>query len=139
MSALILQRSGLGLLIGKFCHFLTVLSAYDRSAFSFPDVNFSNCQWVFTKLGVCIDVVEICFGIAVGQILSILTEFSAHDTSMFSFLDDNLSKYQWIFTKLDMCIDIMDICFGIGNGRTLSIFDSYLPAIRPYFTFRTIT
>ena len=37
---------------------------------SFPDDNLSKCQWIFTKLGVCIDIVEIWFGIANGQISS---------------------------------------------------------------------
>ena len=41
------------------------------SVFSFPDDNLSKCQWIFTKLGVCIDIVEIWFGIVNGQILSI--------------------------------------------------------------------
>ena len=39
--------------------------------FSFPDDNLSKYQWIFTKLGVCIDIVEIWFGIANGQISSI--------------------------------------------------------------------
>ena len=41
------------------------------SVFSFPYDNFSKCQWIFTKLDLCIDIVEICFGIANGQITSI--------------------------------------------------------------------
>ena len=39
--------------------------------FLFPDDNLSKLQWIFTKLGMCIDIVEIWFGIANGQILSI--------------------------------------------------------------------
>ena len=39
------------------------------SIFLFPDDNFSKYQWIFTKLGVCIDIVDICFGIADRQIL----------------------------------------------------------------------
>ena len=35
--------------------------------FSFLD-NLSKHQWIFTKLGMCIDIVEIWFGIANGQI-----------------------------------------------------------------------
>ena len=35
---------------------------------SFPDVNLSKPQWIFTKLGIFIDIVEIWFGIANGQI-----------------------------------------------------------------------
>ena len=37
--------------------------------FSFPDDNLSKYQWIFIKLGMCIDV-EILFGIANGQITS---------------------------------------------------------------------
>ena len=36
--------------------------------FLFPDDN-SSKQWISTKLGMCIDIVEIWFGIANGQIL----------------------------------------------------------------------
>ena len=32
--------------------------------------NLSKHQWIFTKLGMCIDIVEIWFGIANGQISS---------------------------------------------------------------------
>ena len=39
--------------------------------FSFPDDNLKKHQWIFTKLGMCIDIVEVWFGIANGQILSI--------------------------------------------------------------------
>ena len=38
--------------------------------FSFMDDNLSKHQWIFTKLGMCIDIVEIWFGIANGQISS---------------------------------------------------------------------
>ena len=69
--ALILWRSGLGLLMGKFCQFLTELSARNTPIFSFPDDNLSKHQWIFTKLGMCIDIVEIWFGIANAQISSI--------------------------------------------------------------------
>ena len=56
---------------------------------SFPDDNLSKHQWIFIKLGMCIDIVEIWFGIANGQIL---TNLSARDTPIFSFPDYNLSK-----------------------------------------------
>ena len=90
------------------------------SVFSFRDDNFSLYEWIFTKLDVCIEIVETLFGIADGQFSS---ELSSRDTSVFSYLDDNFSKYQWIFTKLGMCINIVEICFGIANGQILSIFD----------------
>ena len=38
------------------------------SLFSFQDDNLSKYQWIVTKLGVCIVVVEFWFGIALGQI-----------------------------------------------------------------------
>ena len=38
--------------------------------FSFPDDNLSKHQWIFTKLGMCIDIVEIWFRIFNGQISS---------------------------------------------------------------------
>ena len=69
--ALILWRSGLGLLMGKFCQFLTELSAPDTSVFSCPDDNVSKYYWSFTKLGVCMDILETCLGIVDVQILSI--------------------------------------------------------------------
>ena len=47
--ALILRRSGLGLLMGKLSQFMTELSAHDRSIFSILDDNFSNYQWIFTR------------------------------------------------------------------------------------------
>ena len=74
-----------------------------------------------------------------GKFRLFLVELTACDTCIFSFLDDNFIEYQWIFTKLGMCIDMVDICFGIANGRISSIFDSYLPSIHLYFSFRTIT
>ena len=38
--------------------------------FSFPGDNLSKHQWIFTELGMCIDIVEIWFGIVNGQISS---------------------------------------------------------------------
>ena len=57
--------------MGKFHQFLMELSARDTPIFLFPDDNLSKNQWIFTKLGMCIDIVEIWFGIANGQISSI--------------------------------------------------------------------
>ena len=51
------------------------LSYIRLSVFSFPDGNLSKCQWIFIKLGVCVDIVEIWFGIVNGQILSIFDSY----------------------------------------------------------------
>ena len=60
----------LGLLMGKFRQILTELSARDMPIFSFLDDNLIKRKWIFTKLGMCIDIVEIWIGIANGQISS---------------------------------------------------------------------
>ena len=56
---IILWRSGLGLLMSKFCQILTKISARDMPTFSFPEDNLSKCQGILTKLGTCIDIKEI--------------------------------------------------------------------------------
>ena len=43
---------------------------YPSIRFSFSDDNLSKYQWIFTKLGMCIDIMEIWFGIANEQISS---------------------------------------------------------------------
>ena len=60
--------------------------------FSFPGGNLSKHQWIFTKLGMCIDIVEIWFVIANGQISSIFDGVICPRTPIFSFPDYNLSK-----------------------------------------------
>ena len=54
--------------MGKFRQILTQLSARDTPIFSFPDDKLSKRQWIFTKPGMCIVIVEIW--IANGQISS---------------------------------------------------------------------
>ena len=58
--------------------------------FSFPADNLSECHWIFTKLVMCIDIVEICFGIANGQISAKFWQSYLPTTHLiFLFLDDN--------------------------------------------------
>ena len=54
----------------KFYQILTKLSAQNMPILSFPDDNLSKRQCIFTKLGMCIDTVDIWFRIASGQISS---------------------------------------------------------------------
>ena len=58
--------------VGHPCVHPSVRPLYVRSSvhFSFPDDNLSKHQWIFTKLGMGFDIVEIWFGIANGQISS---------------------------------------------------------------------
>ena len=119
------------------------------SVFSFPDDNLSKCQWIFIKLGMCIDIVKIFLGgLLMGKFCQFLT---ACHTSLFAFYTPPhnsggiwfhigspsvlplsvhpdfhfrmITLNQWIFTKLGMCIDIVEIWFGIANGQILSIYD----------------
>ena len=60
--------------MGNFRQFLTELSVHNTTIFWFLDINFSKGQWIFMKLGMCIDIVEICLGIANVQISSIFSE-----------------------------------------------------------------
>ena len=98
-------------------------SVVHLSMFSFTGDILNKCQWLFTRLGLCIDIMEIWFGIAYGQRLSIFDRVNLPATSAFLCPDDNLNKYQWIFTKHGMCIDIVKSWFGIAIGQILSIFD----------------
>ena len=50
----------------------------------FLDENLSKHQWIFTKLAMCIDIVEIWFGIAIVQIWS-LKEVSARYSLMVGY------------------------------------------------------
>ena len=56
--------------MGNFRQILSDVSARDTPIFSFPNVNFSKCQEILTKLGTGIDMKEIWFGIANEQISS---------------------------------------------------------------------
>ena len=53
--------------------------------FSFPDDNLSKHQWIFTKHGMCFDIVEILFGIADGQISSIFDSYLPKTRPCFRF------------------------------------------------------
>ena len=72
-----------------YFHFQTIMSKY---------------YWIFTKLGRCIDIVEICFWLLMGKFCQFMTELSVFHMSVF------------LFTKLGMCTDIMEIWVGIANG-----------------------
>ena len=124
--ALVLWSSGFGLLMANFHQFLTKLSAHDKSDFSFLDSNLSKYQGIFTKLGLCIDIVEVWFGIANGQISS------ARDTSIFSSQDNQLT---WVnlsrFSPNWKCALILwRPGLGLHLDTLVSFWLSYLPMIQ---------
>ena len=94
---LILWKSSFGLLMGKFCHFWILY--IHPSVFSHLDDKLSKFQWIFTKLGMCIDIVEIWFGIANMQICSTCDRVIClpHDSgwviSRFYFLNSLLTQH----------------------------------------------
>ena len=57
--------------------------------FLFLDDNLSEWQWIFTKLGMCIDLYRSGLGLLMGKFLQFLTELPACDTSIVSFPNDN--------------------------------------------------
>ena len=85
------------------------------SIFLFLADNLSKCQWIFTKLGVCIDIVEIWFGIFNGQILSIFDSYLPATDLYFHLRMITLVNING-FSSNDVCITIMEICFGISDG-----------------------
>ena len=91
-----------------------------------PDFHFrkitSKYQWIFTKLDMCIDIVQILFGIANGHFHQFLTNLSVCKMSVYSFLDDNLRKHQLIFTNLVCAL----ILWKFGLGWLMSKFSQFL-------------
>ena len=69
--------------MGKFCQYFDRVICLQH--ISFLDYNFCEYQWIFTKLGMCIDIVEICFGIANGQISSIFDSYLPGTCGVLSF------------------------------------------------------
>ena len=59
-----------------YCDFMLEVGVSIRPSFcpsvrfSSPDDNLSKHQWIFTKFGMCIDIIEFWIGIANGQISS---------------------------------------------------------------------
>ena len=109
--ALPLWRSGLGLPMDKFCQLLTELSAHHTSVFLYPDDSMSEYQSIFTKLGMCIDIVEIMFGIANGKIFSIFRQlFACH-----RIVTGNYYCFTF-FIWLKFCFLCSCFFFGMANS-----------------------
>ena len=82
--------------------------------------NFSKCQWIFSKLGVCIDIVEIWWTNFVNFWQSCLPPTPL----IFRFWMITWVSINWFSSSLVCAL----IWFGIANGQISSNFDSYLPA-----------
>ena len=60
---------------GYYGFTLGVCVSIRLSVFSFSDDNLNKYKWVSTKLGMCIDIVEVWFRIANGIILSVFDSY----------------------------------------------------------------
>ena len=121
--------------MGKFRQFLTELSARDMPIFSFPD-NLSKLQWIFIKLGMCIDIVEICFGIANGQI--IIRVICPRHAQTFCIRTITLVN-KGFSPKLLYALTLRRSGLGLLRANFVRFLQSYLPETRQYFRFRMIT
>ena len=61
------------------------LSYFCPYVFLFLDDNLSKYEWIFIKLCICIDIMELWFGIANGQILSIFDDYLPETRPYFHF------------------------------------------------------
>ena len=80
--ALILWRSGMGLLVGKFHQILTELSARDMPIILFPDDNLSKYQGILTNLVHALIFRRSDLGLLMGKFRQFLMELSACDMIM---------------------------------------------------------
>ena len=65
--------------MGKLRQFLTEWSALDTSVLSFQVFDLHKSQWIFTKLDMCIDIVEICLGLLMGKFRQFVNICPRHD------------------------------------------------------------
>ena len=112
---------------------------HPSGCFSFPDDNFSKHQWIFTKLGMCIDIVEIWFGIANGQISSNFYSYLSETRPYFRFRTITWVNNKGFQPNLLYTLTLRRCGLGLLMGKFRWIFKSYLPQTRPYFRFQTIT
>ena len=79
------------IVVGYYGFMLDVRVSVSPSVFGFRMI-MSKRHWIFTKLGMCIDIVEIWFGIANGQISSNFYGVVCPYLPIFLFQDNNLRK-----------------------------------------------
>ena len=107
--------------------------------FSFLDDNLSKHQWIFTKLDMCIDIVEIWFGIANGQILSIFDGDLPKTRPYFRFRMITWVNINGFSPNLVCALILLRSGLGLLIGKFHNFSRSYLPETCPYFRFQTIT
>ena len=105
------------------------------SFFFFPEDKLSKCQWIFTKLGVCIDIVKI----VIWQISSIFDRVICPRYVCFHFWRITLVNINGFSPKLMRALILwrsgLDCCWT----NFINFWQCYLPPTRPYFQFLTMT
>ena len=105
--------------------------------FSFPDDNLS--KWIFTKLGMCIDIVEIWFGIANEQISSIFEAVISPRHAHFRFRTITWVNNKGFSPNLLYALTLRRSGLGLLWANFVKFLRSHLPKTCPYFRFRMIT
>ena len=118
--------------MGKFRQFLTELSARDTPIFSFPDDNLSKH---FTKHGMCIDIVEICFGIANAQISSIFDGVICPRCPYFRFQTITSVNDKGFSPNLLYALTLRRYGLGLLMGKFCQIFTELFARDTPIVSF----
>ena len=102
--------------------------------FSFPNDNLSKHQWIFTKLGMCIDIMEIWFGIANWQIPSnfygVICPRHAH-----IFVSGLCVNNKGFSPNLLYALTLRRSCLGLLMGKFRPIFTELSARDTPIFLF----
>ena len=102
---------------GQIWSIFAELSAYNTSLFSFLDDNFSKYQWVLTKFGVCINIVEIWFGIDDGQISSFFDSYLPATSPYFHFWMKTLVNVSRFSPNLVCALILLRSALGFLIGK----------------------
>ena len=112
------------------------LSVCPSVRFSFPDDNLSKHQWIFTKLGICIDIVKIWFGIANGQISSIFDGvICPRHTHIFHFQMITWLNINGFSPNLVCALILWRSGLGLLMGKFRQILTELSPQDTPIFSF----
>ena len=130
---------GAGIMVSRWTSVcLSVCQSYVRLSvrFSFSGDNLCKHQWIFTKLGICIDIVEIWFGIANRQISSNFDgSYLSETCPYFRFRMITRVNVNGFSPNLVCALILWRSGLGLLMGRVRQIWRSYLPETLPYFRF----
>ena len=99
----------------------------------------SNCQWIFSKLGMCIELWRSGLRLLMGKFHQLLIELSAPTHWYFHFRKinwENTSGFSpnWVCALIMWRSDL-----GLLMANFVNFWQSYLLATHPYFHIRTVT